>query len=192
MKKLISLLLALVMCLSLAACGGGKDSGSSSGGSSSSGTSAPAASTPAPAPAPEPEPEAAPAEDDYGEYTIFDEIDIYESLTPDDLAGTTWEFAGGYTEGRDLTEEEAVELLEMYGGTLQIEFVDTQNANMVQGGGKMPGNYELANEVLLGLAFELQGTEYLYGAVFTLIDDDAVMVLCAADDPSLAFYMVPV
>lgn len=197
MKKLISLLMALVMCLSLAACGGGKDSGSSSGGSSSPAASTP--STPDPAPAPEPEPEEEPSGADryyFEQYpsimSILDVEDIYGAPSLESLSDTVWAFAGGVVDGQTLDEEGADVILEMYGGTLQIEFVDTENVNMVQGGGTMPGEYMFLDDgATMALAFELQGTTYEYAAVFTDSNDgeDLVMVLVALEDPETALFM---
>lgn len=197
MKKLVSLLLALAMCLSLAACGGGNDSGSSSGGS---GSGAPAASTPAPAPAPAPEPEADEPSGTNGYYfeqypgimSILDVEDIYGAPSLDSLSETVWSFAGGFTDGQTLDEEAANAILEMYGGTLRVEFVDTENVNMVQGGGAMPGAYMFLDDgATMALVFELQGTTYEYAAVFTESSDgeDLVLVLVALSDPDTALFM---
>ena len=197
MKKLISFLLALVMCLSLAACGGGKDSGSSSGGSSGSTASTP--STPDPAPEPEPEPEEEPGGADRyyfeqypGIMSILDVEDIYGAPSLDSLSDTVWAFAGGAADGETLDEEGADAILEMYGGTLQVEFVDTENVNLVQGGGAMPGAYMFLDDgATMALAFELEGTTYEYAAVFTDSSDgeDLVMVLVALEEPGTAFFM---
>ena len=185
MKKLVSLLLAAAMCLSLAACGGRNDSKTPSGGGSA-GDGAPSADNPTPEPAD--------AEgDSYVNYPAFSGIEIYEAPSPDDVAETAWAFAGGYTDGHSITDEEAVEVLEMYGGTLRLEFPDAKTVNMVQGGGTMPGTFKVLNDgFTLSLSFELQGTSYDYVAAFTYAgdaDEDLVLVLVSTADPETAFYM---
>lgn len=187
MKKLVSLLLAAAMCLSLAACGDKNDSKtpSSDGGSSGGGTaSTPTPSTPEPADA---------KEDSYVNYPVFSGIEVYEAPSPNDVAETAWAFAGGYTDGHSITDEEAAEVLELYGGTLRLEFPDAKTANMVQGGGTMPGTFKVLNDgFTLSLSFELQGTSYDYVAAFTYAgdaDEDLVLVLVSTADPETAFYM---
>lgn len=198
MKKLFSLILALAMCASLAACGGGDEPAGSGGGSDP----APAASAPDPA---------EPAGDDaagdaagsegavYTDYDLLSQVDVYHAFAPEELAGTTWDFSGGFTNGQELTEEDAASVLEMYGGTLQIAFRDEENADMVQGGGNMAGTYRLLDDgITLNFSFELQGTAYTYAAVFTTVGGednadsaDAVLVLVADADPTTAIYMTP-
>ena len=105
MKKLVSLLLAAAMCLSLAACGSKNDSKAPSGDSGNSGggpSDTPTPSTPEPAGA---------EGDSYVNYPVFSGIEIYEAPSPDDVAETAWAFAGGYTDGHSLTEEDAAEVL---------------------------------------------------------------------------------
>lgn len=184
MKKLVFLLLAAAMCLSLAACGGKDDPQTPSGNGGSSGGDI--ASTPTPEPA-------GAKEDSYVNYPAFSGIEIYEAPSPDDVAETAWAFAGGYTDGHSLTDEEAAGVLELYGGTLRIEFPDAKTANMVQGGGTMPGTFKVLNDgFTLSLSFELQGTSYDYVAAFTYAgdaDEDLVLVLVSTADPETAFYM---
>lgn len=62
-------------------------------------------------------------------------------------------------------------MLELYGGTLQVEFVDTENVSMVQGGGSIPGVYGILEDgVTLNGSYEIQGESYNYVAVFTDVD----------------------
>ena len=130
----------------------------------------------------------------YTDYELLGQVDVYHAFPPEDLAGTSWEFAGGFTNGQELNEQEAASILEMYGGKLQLEFVDTEKANLIQGGGNMVGAY-----ITLNFAFELDGQYYTYAAVFTTVSGeqgadsaDAVLVLVADADPTTAFYMTPV
>ena len=192
MKKTLSLLLAAAMCLSLAACGGKDDSKTPSGGADNGGTSTPAPSTPNPTPEPEPEPDGV----YYTECSIFDDVDVYGGVDADTFSDTMWTFAGGFADGHELSNEEAAEVLEMYGGTLAVLFdEDAETAGLVQGGGTMPGLYEVLDDTAtLNLAFELEGTIYEYVAVLTVAgaEEDPVMVLVSLADPSTAFYMAAV
>lgn len=200
MKKLLSLMLALAMCASLAACGGGDDTPAA--------PSTPAPEVSAPEPAPEPsEPDPAPDASEpvdivvtpYTEYDLLSQVDVYSAFSPEDLAGTVWDFSGGFTNGQELTEEDAASVLALYSGKLQVEFVDAEHANLVQGGGSMAGAYTVLEDgITLNFAFELQGQYYTYAAVFTTVSGeegadaaDAVMVLVADADPTTAFYMTP-
>lgn len=196
MKKALSLLLALAMCLSLAACGGNNksSSGGSTNGGGTSNAGTPAPSTPDPAPEPEPEPE--PAGVYYTDCSIFDDVDVYGGVDADTFSDTMWTFAGGFTDGHELSDEEAAAVLELYGGTLALLFdEDAETAGLVQGGGTMPGLYEVLDDTAtLNLAFELDGTIYEYVAVLTAAgaEEDPVLVLVSLADPSTAFYMAAV
>lgn len=199
MKKMLCLLLALVMCASLAACGGGEEPAPDA-----PGAPAPEASAPeAPASGPE---EAAGGDSAGGEgtaytgYDLLSQVDVYNAFPPEDLAGTLWDFSGGFTNGQDLTGEDAASVLEMYGGTLQLAFQDEEHATLVQGGGNMEGTYRLLDDgITLNFSFGLQGQAYTYGAVFTSLSgedgadsSEAVLILVADADPATAFYMTPV
>lgn len=194
MKKLLSLLVAAAMCLSLAACGGGNKSQTpSNGGGASTGTPAPSTpSTPDPAPGSDPEPVGV----YYKDCPIFDDVDIYGGVDADTFSDTLWTFAGGFTDGHELSDEEAATVLELYGGTLALLFdEDGETAGLVQGGGTMPGLYEVLDDTAtLNLAFELEGTIYEYVAVLTAAgaEEDPVLVLVSLADPSTAFYMAAV
>lgn len=193
MKKLLPLVLALALCLALAACGG-DESPSDAGGSDS--TPPASASAPETTPDPAPETDPAPAEtsgNTYENYSIFSDVAIYEAPTAEDLAGSAWEFSGGFMSGREMDEAAANDVLAMYGGKLQIEFVDTENANLVQGGGTMAGTYAILEDgVTANFSFELQGAVYDYVAVFTDVGEQTVMVLVSTADPESAFYMTPI
>ena len=192
MKKTLSLMLALAMCLTLAACGGKNDSKTPSGGAGgdTSNAGTPAPTTPDPAPTPEPEGVY------YKDLPIFSDVDIYGGIDMDTLSGTLWTFAGGFTDGHELSDEEAATVLELYGGTLVLLLDDdAESAGLIQGGGTMPGLYEVLDDTAtLNLAFELDGTIYEYAAVLTAAgaEEDPVLVLVSLDDPTTAFYMAGV
>lgn len=200
MKKLLALLLALMLCASLAACGGddsSPDEGDSAGEPEVEDT------TPDETEEPSGGEDAAVSVEvtgtAYTDYDLLSQVDAYHSFSPDELAGTTWSFSGGFSDGQDLDDEGAAAVLEMYSGTLQVEFTGEGNASFVQGGGSMPGVYTLLDDgITLNFAFELQGESYTYAAVFTTVggeDDadpaDAVMILVADAEPTIAFYMTP-
>ena len=192
MKKALSLFLAAAMCLSLAACGGGNKSQTpSNGGGGSTGSPG----SPAPS-APDSTPEAEPAGVYYTECPIFDDVDIYGGVDADTFSDTLWTFAGGFTDGHELSDEEAAAVLELYGGTLALLFdEDAETAGLVQGGGTMLGLYEVLDDTAtLNLAFELEGTIYEYVAVLTAAgaEEDPVLVLVSLADPDTAFYMAAV
>ena len=190
MKKALSLFLAAAMCLSLAACGDSNDSKKPSGGADNTGTPAP--STPNPVPESDPEPDGV----YYTDCPIFDDVDIYGGVDADTFSDTLWTFAGGFTDGHELSDEEAAEVLELYGGTLALLFdEDAETAGLVQGGGTMLGLYEVLDDTAtLNLAFELEGTIYEYVAVLTAAgaEEDPVLVLVSLADPDTAFYMAAV
>ena len=200
MKKWLSLLLALVMCASLAACGGGEESAPAAPDSPAPETSAPETSAPDPAEPAEPAESASGEGTVYTDYDLLSQVDVYNAFPPADLAGTLWDFSGGFTGGQELTGEDAASVLEMYGGTLQLAFQDEEHAALVQGGGNMEGTYKLLDDgITLNFSFDLQGQAYTYGAVFTSVSGedgadsaDAVLVLVADADPATAFYMTPV
>ena len=200
MKKTLSLLLAFAMCLSLTACGGNNSktpsggAGSTGGGTSNAGTSAP---DPAPgASTPDPAPSSTPEGVYYTDCPIFNDVDIYGGVDADTFSDTMWTFAGGFTDGHELSDEEAATVLELYGGTLVLLFdEDAESAGLVQGGGTMPGLYEVLDDTAtLNLAFELEGTIYEYVAVLTAAgaEEDPVLVIVSLADPSTAFYMAAV
>ena len=199
MKKVLSLLLAAAMCLSLAACGGKNDSKTPSGNNGGDASSTPTPATPDPAPegsTPSPAPSSTSDGIYYTDCPIFNAVDIYEGVDADTFSDTMWTFAGGFTDGHELSDEEASEVLEMYGGTLALLFdEDGETAGLVQGGGTMLGLYEVLDDTAtLNLAFELEGTIYEYVAVLTAAgeEEDPVLVLVSLADPSTAFYMAAV
>ena len=195
MNKVFALLLALALCLSLAACGGGSEPAPAPA------PAEPSSAAPAPEPAPEPEPEpegegepAATDGDPYTNYPLLVENlkELYE-VDPSTLAPSGWQFAGGYTNGKELNDQEAGEILAMYGGTLQLIFTSQETATMVQGGGNLEGSYTvLSDNFTINLALNLQGTTYNYVAVFTDLEGTPVLLLVATADPETVLYMTQI
>lgn len=200
MKKKCCPLMTLALCLSLAACGG---SPSSTGGAGSVENSTPVSSAPVESSAPSTdETESEPAEtpdapDDaaagaagYEEYAVLGYIEPYAAPSAEELAGTMWEFAGGFTEGRDMEAEEASTVLEVYGGMLQVAFAEGGKASMTHGYAAMSGTYSVLEDgITVPIVFDYEGTQYGYAAVFTVGGENNVMVLLNTADPSMAFYM---
>lgn len=191
MNKVFAILLALTLCLSLAACGGDEPAPAPAPAEPSSTAPAP---EPAPEPEPEPEGEGEPAATDGDPYTNYPLLvenlkELYE-VDPSTLAPSGWQFAGGYTNGKELNDQEAGEILAMYGGTLQLIFTSQETATMVQGGGNLEGSYTvLSDNFTINLALELQGTTYDYVAVFTDLEGTPVLLLVATADPETVLYM---
>lgn len=128
MKKYLALLLALVLALSLAACGGSSDE-------SDTGDSTDAQAT---------ETTDAEATTDASADTGASDTSLWSTVTREavpDLAGTTWNYSGGYINGAEMTQEELTASLETYGGKLQFVFADDSNVSMVQGTGSLNGTY---------------------------------------------------
>lgn len=158
MKKLLVLTLSLATALSIMAC---EDSGSANGG----GSAAPVenvdnAVEPAGNADAAVEPDADIGSDD--EFTLWD---VAKEEIPD-LNGTTWSFAGGYVDGREMTEEEVNSALEMYGGVCQFVFDAEGGVQLVQGGGTLEGTYEFLEDGI-GVVFDANGTELAYACIFT-------------------------
>ena len=203
MKKLLYLLLALMMCLSLAACGGGDKSDSSSdansGGDSGTVNNEESDSDSEDENVDDGNVEDNDAEDAsgasgaggnyYTNYSVFEDIQVFAASSVEDLVGTTWDFAGGMSGGQDMEEEDANMLLEAYGGTFQIEFTGTDTANLLQGSGALPGTFGVLDDgVTLNFSFEYEGTSYDYVAAFTVVGEDNVLVLVNTTDGETAFY----
>lgn len=194
LKKLFSFLMALILCLSLAACGGESEPAPAP---SSSPAPTPSSTAPAPEADPESESEGEPAAvegDPYTNYPLLVEnlSELYE-VDPISLAGTGWQFAGGYTDGKELNDQEAAEVLAMYGGTLQLIFTSHETATMVQGGGNMEGSYTvLSDNMTINMGLDLQGTTYHYVVVFTDLEGTPVLLLIATADPETVLYLTQI
>lgn len=197
MKKLLVLTLSLATALSLAACGG-SDSESGSGSAEPAGNvenvAAPADNA---ADAEEPVDDVADAEEPVGdtddgadagsdeELTLWDAVRVE---TPD-VSDTTWNFAGGYLDGHEMTAEEVSSSLEAYGGVCQFVFDAEGGAQMVQGGGTLEGTYEYLDDGV-GVIFDANGTELRYSCIFT--DMDGITMIAISDgDGKNGMYLAP-
>lgn len=202
MKKLLVLTLSLATALSLAACGG-SDSGSGSaapaenvGNVAEPVDNADDAEAPvddaddAEAPVDDADDAEAPAEnvDDAdaesdGEFTLWD---VEKEAVPD-VSNTTWSFAGGYVDGREMTEEEISSSLEAYGGVCQFAFDAEGGVQLVQGGGALEGTYEYWEDGV-AVTFDANGTELKYACIFTDMDG-ITMIAISDEDGKNAMYL---
>lgn len=112
---------------------------------------------------------------------------------PEGLAGTGWEFAGGFLEGAEMEQADAEEVLAQYGGKLQIVFEDEANASMVQGGGSLTGTYSVLEDGnTLGLVFDNSGTPLPYACHFADANGTLVMLLVNDDTYQTAIYFTQI
>lgn len=145
MKKFLALMLALVMVLSLAACGSKKDDTASD--DSADATVSESTDTTA---------SEAPAEESSstGEYADNSLWKLLTPVTPPDYAGTTWKFTGGYIDGQQMTDEELNASLQQYGGTLEYVFnEDASKVTMNAGSGSAEGEVTKLADEAVGFTF---------------------------------------
>lgn len=127
MKKFLALILALVMALTLVACGSSSDSSDSSD-STDNADAQTSESTDA----------EASSDTQASDTSLW--TTVKREAVPD-LAGTTWSYSGGFINGSEMTQEELDASLQTYGGKLQFVFADDTNVTMVQGTGSLNGTY---------------------------------------------------
>lgn len=191
MRKLASLLVALVMCVSLVACGGDDDSSAPSGGSdagiagSSDAGSADGSADSAGV--------SASGEGDYcSNYDAMNAFEIYVVLPMDRLTAAPWKFTGGYNvSGDELTEEEVEQMRSEADGGMQIEFVDETTANLMLGEASVAGTYRVLDDgASINFTFG-QDTVIEYVGAFTAIGEDEtpVLLLTSAGTPNTVLYM---
>ena len=171
MKKLLAILLSLLLILSLTACGGDDTD-------TPDDTSTPPVETPDP------------VENDQNAEGGEDELNLWDlsTLETPDMEGTTWNFAGGYLDGDEMTLEDAQGVLEMYGGSLQFVFGEDGSAQMVQGNGSAVGTYEYVDTgVSMDLTYD--AGELHYDCIF--IDLDGMTMVAMRDgDGTNGIYFV--
>lgn len=197
MKRFLAALLALTLCLSLAACGGGSEPAPASG------SAEPSSSAPAPEAGGDAESAGdagdagAEAPSDLSTVDSYTEIPVLKYIqddlipVPADLVGSWWNFAGGFVDGRDLTQEEAEAIAADYGGYLACNF-EEENASITKEPYILYGPYAVQEDgytVLLALEDMEDGTARPFVGVFADIDGTRVMVMISAADPNTALYM---
>ena len=182
MKKLLVLMMSLMMGFSLVACGG--DDADTAGDANASAGDEVVVDTQVV--------EDEVVEDDAVETEVYylsvGDFTQLASLEMPDLSGTTWSLASGTLEGVELTQDELVSTLEMYGGKNDIVFgEDGVSAQMVQGSGAVAGSCEyMDNGIAVVLNFDFGGDVREYKCLLTEVE--GVSVLMAMPDPTSAFY----
>ena len=112
---------------------------------------------------------------------------------PEGLAGTGWEFAGGYLDGVEMEQADAEAVLAQYGGMLQIVFEDESTASMVQGGGMLNGAYSATSDgYTLDISFDNSGSNLQYAGLFTDVGGTLVLMLLSDATGMNAIYFTQI
>lgn len=191
MKKLTALSLCCAMVISMAACGSEPGSAGNSTAQSTDTQQKQSLESPEQSdPAPE-EPNT-PAENPEQEGGLEDFLSKLTPLQPsEEIAGTTWDFAGGMLNGAEMGETEASQVLETYNGALQIVFGEEGAITMVQGSGNLAGTYSLTEDgYLLHIIFDNAGTEITYAGLFADVNGDTSFMLFPDETGQNAFYFI--
>ena len=105
-----------------------------------------------------------------------------------DLEYTAWDFAGGCVDGKDMNEDEAAQVLAVYGGYLAFEINADGKLSLMSADNYAEGTYALTTDNY-GYHFVFtSGVEYY--AVFTKVGEDVVMMLAQPKEPGTALYFV--
>lgn len=115
-KKFLAILLALVMVLSLVACGG--DAGDDVDVDDSTDPN-----------------QSDSADDTTSPLDVMNFVEV-----PDYIVGTRWEFSGGFLNGVEMTDEQASAMLESNGGVLEIDVDDVDAASYITGSETLSGS----------------------------------------------------
>ena len=153
MKKILACLLALVMALSLMACGG--DAANDDANVD--------AQTPV-------------VEDDAN--TGDDSSSPLEYM-PEYIVGTRWEFCGGCLDGVEMTDEQATDMLKSNGGVMEIDVDDVDAASYITGSETLSGSCGVTEDnmaMVMTLPAE-DGTTSDEYCRFADLDGTVIMVL---------------
>ena len=165
-KKLLTILLAAVMLLALAACGD------------------------EPAPTPDPDPDLPPVENPDGNNEPQSVLTMYTFMdTAPELADTSWSFIGGCVDGKMMTEDEVAAALSQLDDYYMFYFNDESTVTLYEGADTATtGTYSAANETTVKI--EVGGVTY--AAVFAEGEYGPVMValLNSTGTNALIFEMV--
>ena len=113
-------------------------------------------------------------------------LDAYEIP---DVSYTAWELAGGMIDGVEMEQEDLDAVLNACGGTFMFLFDAPGAVSMINGEIEFKGTYEALEEnVVLYMAFE----GYTYYGVFTVVDEETVMIIANTEAPGTALYMIPI
>lgn len=107
---------------------------------------------------------------------VAEETSAEENVIELDMANTTWNFAGGFIDSVEMTEEEATAVLEQYGGVLQFVFDDGEGVQMIQGGGTLEGSWAYTEDNTVGVLFELEEGDLFYLCSFTEYEGQIIMI----------------
>ena len=107
---------------------------------------------------------------------VAEETSVEENVIELDMANTTWNFAGGFIDSVEMTEEEATAVLEQYGGVLQLVFDDGEGVQMIQGGGTLEGSWAYTEDNTVGVLFELEEGDLFYLCSFTEHEGQIIMI----------------
>ena len=156
MKKFFACLLALVMALSLMACGGdpGTDDASTGDDTQMEDNTGDDAATP-------------------GEGDSIMAILNDRFVAAPELAGTTWTFIGGYVQGVQMTEEQTQEVMSQLGDVYQFIFVDDSTVVLAEGEDQTEGTYTMGGDGMTAV-IEVGGVKY--AGTFIEQEDGYVLV----------------
>lgn len=111
-----------------------------------------------------------------GQEVVTEETSTEENVIELDMANTTWNFAGGFIDSVEMTEEEATAVLEQYGGVLQFVFDDGEGVQMIQGGGTLEGSWAYTEDNTVGVLFEREEGDLFYLCSFTEHEGQIIMI----------------
>lgn len=155
MKKLLVCLLALVLALSLVACGGddtGNDANADDPGTS----------------------------DVAGGEDVTNPLEAMEFVeVPEGIVGTRWEFCGGFLSGVEMDSDQATEMLKSNGGVLEIDVDDVDKATYIRGSEVLTGTCGVTEDnmtMVISLPNE-DGTTADSQCMFADLNGTVIMVL---------------
>lgn len=130
----------------------------------------------------------------------IENVGIAEML---EISNTAWSFSGGLLDGVEMTQEDLVTVLEQnYSGMFEFVFDEDGVAYMVYGGHTenpviVTGTYGYNEDgMTVSMAFDINGTTYLYDCFLTQVSDDAgniatiLLALTDMNDFTNALYFV--
>ena len=157
MKKFFACLLALVMALSLMACGGDTNTDDTNTGDDTQ------------------------VEENTGDTATPGEGDSLMVILNDrfvaapDLVGTTWTFIGGYVQGKQMTEDQTNEVLSQLDNLYEFYFNEDGTVVLTEGEDTFTeGTYTISEDGLL--ASIIMDNDTKYAGSFIEQDDGPVMV----------------
>lgn len=191
-KKLLALLMALTLCLPLAACDDDKPAGGEGKPSPSVSDQGPEAGGNAGEGDIGDTDPAAPS--DFSTVSSYTEIPILADREPFDatpmsiLRTSWWNYMGGFADGKELDEAQVQAILEQCDYQWQLRFDGDSALSMVRGSDAVEGSYEIKADNQT-ITMTLGGSNY--AGVFTWPDQAiVVLVLVSEADPSTAMYFV--